>query len=184
MIEEYETENMLIDEELGQTDEGWRITDDNQADWALEKIAAIDAEYRRKEVVAKNKIAQVQEWLDKQKEQAEQQRSFFCALLKQYFESLPATAVKQTKTQKIYKLPSGVLRLKQQQPEYLKDEDKLLEWVKTNKPQFVKIKESVNWSSLKELVATAGDKAVDTQTGEVIDGIEIVEREPKFDVEI
>lgn len=184
MIEEYEVENMLIDEELGQTNDGWHITNDHQADWALEKIAAIDADYRRKEMVVQNKIADLQQWLAREKAQAEQQRSFFEVKLKEYFDSLPTSIVKQTKTQKVYKLPSGTLRLKQQQPEYIRNDELLLQWAKANKPRFVRIKESVDWAGLKELVGVAGNKAIDMQTGEVIDGVEVVEREAKFVVEV
>lgn len=184
MIEEYEIENMLIDEELGQTKDKWQITDDSKADWALEKIAAIDADYRRKEMVVQNKIADLQQWLAREKAQTEQQRSFFEAKLKEYFDALPDDTIKKTKTQKIYKLPSGTLRLKQQQPEFKRNDEKLLQWVKANKPRLVKIKESVDWASLKELIAIYKESAIDIQTGEVIDGIEVVDREDKFEVEV
>lgn len=183
MLEEYEVVNMMADD-IGPSKEGWQITDDNQADWALEKIAAIDADYRRKEMVVQNKIADLQQWLAKEKAQAEQQRSFFEVKLKEYFETLPANVVKQTKTQKSYKLPSGTLRLKQQQPEYIRNDELLLQWVKANKPRFVRIKESVDWAGLKELIGVAGNKAIDIQTGEVIDGVEVVEREAKFMMEV
>lgn len=184
MIEEYEIENMLIDEELGQTKDEWHITDDSKADWAIEKIAAIDSNYRRKEMIARNKIAQIEEWLAKEKAQADRDRNFFEVKLKEYFESLPESVVQKAKTQKIYKLPSGTLRLKMQQPEYKRDDEKLLKWVKANKPRLVKIKETVDWSGLKEITAVANGKVIDTQTGEVIDGIEVQERGPKLVVEV
>ncbi len=192
MMEEHEVEEMLIDDELGRDEEGWlpeasqdgwHIKDDNAADWAIEKIASIDAEYRRMEIIARNKIKQVQDWLAQQKEQAEKERGFFELKLREYFEKIQDKA-KETKTQKVYKLPAGTLRLKKQQPEIVRDDSKLLQWVKANKPRFVKIKESVDWAGMKELVAFEGDKAIDLQTGEVIDGVEVKEREPKFEVEV
>jgi phage host-nuclease inhibitor protein Gam len=184
MIEEHDLESELINSELGELHEGWAIKDDSAADWAIEKIAKLETEYRRKEMVAQNKIAQIQQWLDKERAWKEQQRSFFEEKLREYFDTLPEDEVKVTKTQKIYKLPSGTLRLKQQQPEFKRDEAALLEWVKANKPRLVRIKESVDWAALKELIAVYRDSAIDIQSGETIDGVRVIDREPKFEVEV
>ena len=47
---------------------------------------------------------------------------------------------------------------------------------------YIKTKEEPQWGELKKVTQIAGDKAcVD---GEIIDGIEIVERQPEFDIEI
>jgi hypothetical protein len=59
-----------------------------------------------------------------------------------------------------------------------------LEWVKANKPRLVRIKESVDWAALKELIAVYRDSAIDIQSGETIDGVRVIDREPKFEVEV
>jgi phage host-nuclease inhibitor protein Gam len=184
MLEEHEIESKIINDEIGELHEGWRINDDSSADWAIEKITAIDAEYRRKEMVARNKIKQTEEWLAKEKAWAEQQKSFFTEKLKEYFDELPDEFIKKTKTQRIYKLPSGTLRLKAQSAEFKRDEEKLLQWVKANKPRLIRTKEYVEWMPLKELLAINGDRAIDLQTGEIVDGITVVNRDPKFEVDI
>jgi phage host-nuclease inhibitor protein Gam len=194
MLEEHEVMNMLIDDELGRDEDGnnitydnsvgWHITNDMLADWAIEKVASIDSDYRRKEMIAKNKIAQIEEWLTREKAQADKERNYFEVRLKEYFESLPESAIKATKTQKSYKLPSGVLKLKQKNPEIIRNDDALLQWVKQNKPRFIKIKESVDWAGLKELTQIAGDKIVDIQTGEIIDGVYVEQRDPEFIIEV
>ncbi|WP_213997011.1 host-nuclease inhibitor Gam family protein [Tepidanaerobacter syntrophicus] len=183
MIEEYEIINDIADDMVSIKD-GWQITDDNKADWALEKIAAIDADLARKEMAAQNKIAQIQEWLAKEKAQADQQRSFFEVKLREYFEILPAKVIKETKTQKSYKLPSGTLKIKYRGPKIIRDDAKLLAWVNQNKPRFVKIKQSVDWSGLKELTKIDGDKVIDIQTGEIIDGIIVEQIGSEFIVEV
>lgn len=160
------------------------ISNDIEADWQVDKIAIVTADLKRKEMVANAKIEQIQQWLDRERAAAEKEIAYREYLLKEYFESLPADFIKETKTQKIYKLPSGTLRLKQQQPELLRNDDMLLQWVKANKPRFIKIRESVDWAGLKELTKIVGDKVVDIQTGEIVDGIIAQEREPKFEVEV
>ncbi len=89
MIEEHDLESELINSELGELHEGWAIKDDSAADWAIEKIAKLETEYRRKEMVAQNKIAQIQQWLDKERAWKEQQRSFFEEKIREYFDTLP-----------------------------------------------------------------------------------------------
>lgn len=185
MLNELENVELeMIDEIAGQESEGWKIDNDVAADWAIEKIKAIKQEYKRKEMIAQNKIKQIQDWLQKQKEGADQSIMFFEDRLCSYFNSLPKEALKKTKTTEQYKLSSGTLKLKYKGPEIVRDDEKLLTWVKQNKPRFVKVKESVDWAGLKELTKIENNKVIDVQTGEVIDGVEVQERNPEFIVEV
>lgn len=185
MLNELENVELeMIDEIAGQESEGWKIDNDVAADWAIEKIKAIKQEYKRKEMIAQNKIKQIQDWLQKQKEEADQSITFFEDRLHSYFNSLPEEALKKTKTTEQYKLSSGTLKLKYKAPEIVKDDEKLLEWVIKNKPRFLKIKQSVDWAGLKELTKIENNKVIDIQTGEVIDGVEVQERNPEFIVEV
>ncbi len=177
-MDEFELE--LIDEYT----EEEHVTTDVEADWQIERIKAIQAEMRRKEMIAQNKIQQIVDWLEKERKTADNEIAFRQSILRTYFDSLPKDLVKQTKTQKSYKLPSGTLRVKQLPPEFRRDDDTLLQWIKANKPRFVKIKEMPDWAGLKDLVQIVDDKAIDIQTGTVVEGVEVVAREPKFEVDI
>ncbi|TDT63392.1 host-nuclease inhibitor Gam family protein [Fonticella tunisiensis] len=161
--------------------EGFRVDDDLKADWCLDKIREANAEYNRFEMVVNAKIEQLQQALKKAQEKRDREVGFFEGKLREYFETVKA---KETKTQKSYSLPSGKLVLKYQQPEFKRDEDTLLNWVENNKPQFIKIKKSVDWSNLKKNVKVVNDLIIDSQTGEIIEGVTIEEREPKFVVEV
>ena len=89
-------------------------------------------------------------------------------------------AAKKTKTQLSYELPGGKLVLKAQQPEYERDEEKLVAWLKKNDlGGMVKVKETANWAELKKTLKADGDCMVTTD-GEVVPGIKVIEREPKF----
>jgi phage host-nuclease inhibitor protein Gam len=180
-------EMLIIDEIISQNQEreGWHITDDSGADWAIDKIKNIKSEYNRKEMVAKNKIAQIEMWLQKEKEETERQIAFFEAKLKEYFDTLPEQYLKITKTQKQYKLPSGTLKIKYRQPEFIRNDEKLVAWMETGgMNDFVKIKKIPKWEELKKRVRVEGNKVIFVETGEIIDGVEVQEREPEFVVEV
>lgn len=171
----------LINDNLQETGEGWKIKDDLEADWALEKIKAINQEYARKEMVAKNKIIDISRWLMKQQAERDQQVAFFEYKLREYFESLPEDSIKKTKTQKQYKLPSGTIKLVKQQPEFERDNEKLIKWLKDNNfTDYIKIEEKPIWENLKKVVEINGRSVYLKETGEIVEGVEIKEREDKF----
>ena len=179
-----ETAIYLADEmlDIPEEKEGWQITDDLTADWALDKIRDARAEYNRFEMVAKAKIRQIEDALTKKRMAMESETGFFEGKLRDYLERVKA---KETKTQKTYSLPSGKLKLKYQAPEYKRDEEILLSYLESNNmSDYVKLKKSADWAELKKLTKQIDNKVVNTETGEIIPGIELVEREPKFEVEI
>lgn len=183
--EDTEPMEELIDDQLGnKTDEGWHIRNDLQADWTIEKIKTLKAEYAKKEEVAQAKTQQIQDWLERQKRQTDSSIAFFEGKLREYFESLDEKALKKSKTQISYGLPAGKLILKQQQPKYVVDNEKLLEWLKqSGKSQFIRVKEEPDWASLKKSTTVVVDRIVD-ENGEIVDGVKVIEQTPKFVVEI
>ena len=88
-----------------------------------------------------------------------------------------------TKSQETYPLPHGKLVWKDQQPEFERDDEKLLSWLKANKRQdMVALKETVKWGDLKKTLTFQGDEAFDTETGEKVPGITVVNRDRVFTV--
>lgn len=152
------------------------IFDDTSAEMLLKRIREADEQYERMEA-----------WYDRQKEKAKALRDrtveWAERCLRAYFDYLP---VKKTKTQMSYELPSGKLVLKAQQPEYERDEETLMPWMKENGyGEQIKIKESVNWAELKKLLREGPDgKCMITADGEVVPGITVEQREPKFTVTV
>jgi len=175
-------DDVLDEEKFNSGVEGFRVKNDITADWCLDMIREAKAEISRFEMVVNEKIRILNERLESFKDKQERKISYFEGLLREYFESL---SIKPTKAgNKIYNLPSGKLQLKKQEPEYIRDEEKLLNWIeKNNKSEFIKIKKSPDWAKLKKSIQVSGDKAVD-ENGEVIDGVEVRAREPKFEVKV
>lgn len=163
-----------------QEDNGWSIKNDVDCEWALLRVKEDREEKKRLINVCDAMIQQYQ----KQKKDLEGELntpSFLEFKLQEYFESVPH---KKTKAgTESYSLPSGKLKLKPQQPEYKRDESTLLQWLKDRQMnEYIKVSESAQWGELKKATQTVGDKVV--IDGELVEGIEVVERPPVFEVEI
>lgn len=160
---------------------GFVIDNDNTADWALRKVKEYNDEYERIAAIADERIRELQEKKRKLAERREMKVNYFTTHLQMYFETVPHAS---TKTQETYKLLSGRLVLKRQQPEFVRDEAVLVDWAKTNTPDLVQVKESVSWGELKKMVAVDGDKVVIAETGEVVPGVTAQPREDVFEVRV
>ena len=172
----------IADEHIEEKEE-WRITDALAADWALDKIREAKAEYAQKEMIVREKIRQLEEWLEKEQEKRDRTVNFFTSKLLDFFETAPK---RKTKTQEIFELPSGKLRKKYQGPKFERDDEALLKWIKKNDINahlYIKVKETPDWAKFKTTIKVAGEYAVDAN-GEIIDGIRVVERPPVFEAEV
>lgn len=182
IIENLALQNLGVDIEDEQQREGWKITDDGKADWALDMIRERQAEFRHFEMVVNNKIAQLKEALKVEKENMQYNVGFFQSKLAQYFETVPR---KTTKTQETYKLPSGRLVKKYKQPKIVKDDEKLVAWLESNDmTELVKIEKKADWATLKKETEVTGERVISKHTGEVIEGVVAVPQNPEFKVEV
>ena len=156
----------------------FRITDDVMADWAVEKINAARAERDRLLALVQEKMEQLEEKRKLYIVNFEESTSYLRAKLMDYFMTVKT---QDTKTMKKYKLVSGTLVLKRQQPVYERDESALLAWAETTAPELVKVKKEVSWADLKKQADVSGDKLL--LDGEIIPGVTVVEREDVFEVQ-
>ncbi len=128
---------------------GFTVDDDRKADWCVRKIQELEADTARWQ-------AYYAEQLERIKAQNDSSIVYFKELLSAYFAQVPH---KVTKTAESYKLPNGTLRLKQQQPEYARDEPTIIEWARQNAPELVedvpKLKQQRRQSMTRAISAKA-----------------------------
>lgn len=168
------------DDFISEQEEGFTVTDDQTAEWCLQKI--------------KDEIAEADKWTEFYAQQMQRilarknyRIAFFEGRLHRYFNNVPH---KVTKTQESYQLPSGKLVMKQQKPEYTRDDEQLLAWLHQNNLQgFIQVKESVDWAGLKKILTDL--QAPDESTGclidadgEIVPGITVTKRPDVFKVEV
>ena len=183
-------ENIMLDilDEVLDTEktekEEWKIKNDEEADWWIEIHEEKLAEIRRLKMQLENKIAFYKEKLDKVVKEEEYIMEKRDGKLAEYFETLDEKQMKKTKTMMKYRLPSGELIKKFPGPEFKRDNDKLTEWLEHNgMNEFIEIKKQAKWGELKKIVKVVNG-AVVIKDGEIIEGVEVVERAPKFKVEV
>jgi len=169
-----------ISELIGLAPIGFTVDDDKKADWAVETILEAEAERDRLIELANAKIKAINEQKAQFAERCTQNTSYLRMLLRNYFEHVKPSTV--TKTQSTYKLLAGKLVLKQQAPEFVRDDKVMTEWAKASAPSFIKVVESVNWADLKKQTTVKGEAVVFTDTGEVVPGVVAKAREDVFEV--
>lgn len=163
------------------------VDNDMKAEWCLSKIRAAkkNAEREIEELTRqmefyKARMAQVQQ-------EYEEEKNFFQEMLLPYFSNrVEGGFTKETKTQVSYPLPTGKLLLKHREPdfEYKEKQKDTIAWLKKNEGEkYIKVKEELDWSSLKKTVSVSGN-SVCTKEGEVIPGITVTPREDEFVVEV
>lgn len=158
--------------------EMWKITNDDEAEWIIDKCNEELIESARFKLSLENKIKVLQEKMqkaeDEEKSVIEKRNSY----LVEYFESIDDKFKKKTKTMEKYRLPSGEIVKKYPSPEYKRDSNKLLDWIKSNKLDYVEVKESPKWSELKKVTTVMSGQVVFNDTGEIVEGVELIERPP------
>ncbi len=179
-IDWIDMENIDYMEELmEETKESFVINNDKTALWAARKIKEEQAEMERQRELAESEIQRLKYLQQEYQDRFERRTANLKNLLFDYFHTVPRKA---TKTQESYKLLDFTLRLKKQNPEFVRDEEILTAWAKENTPELVKVKESTDWANLKKLTAVDGENVVFAESGEIIPGIVAKAREDVFEV--
>ena len=151
------------------------IFDDDSAEYMLRRIREATEQYERMEAWYTHQLEKCREVRDRTVAWAENN-------LRGYLDMVPAKA---TKTQRSYELPGGKLVLKHQAPKFETKDEELVPWLKANRPELVKIKESSDWENLKkELKISPEGTSMVTEDGEIVPGITVTPREDKFTVTI
>lgn len=171
--------DLVYIEDLLQDSAQFEVTDDRKADWAIEKVLESVAERDRITAIADARIKELQMQKQAVAEKCNSTTQYLTDKLFGYFQTVKPA---ETKTQKIYKLLSGKLVLKQQQPEYQRDESQMLAWAEQNAPDYIKVAKSVSWADLKKASAVVDDVLVYQGTGEVVPGVVVKARPDVFEV--
>ena len=159
----------------------FKITKDADAEWALKRIAEEEAEATRLIEDCKYQIKLYQQKIDFYTKRAERSTGYLKSLLREYFALVPH---KKSKTgNESYELPSGKLWLKYPEPEFKRDDEKLVKWLESVSyyKDLIKIKKTPDWAELKKCVRW-NDGIVYDEEGVVVEGVEAIEREPEFEV--
>ncbi len=159
-------------------DERWVVKNDDEAEWIIEKYNEKLIESARYRLSLENKIQLLQDKLNKLNDNDRTLVDMRNSYLLEYFETIDDKFKKKTKTMEKYRLPSGEIVKKYPGPEFKRTDDELVQWIKSHHLNLVEIKETPKWGELKKLTVVSGRQVVFRDTGEIIDGVEVIERPP------
>jgi len=142
--------------------ESFRIENDQQAEWAIGKIAEAKAEQEKWAEFYTKK-------LDAVNADTENTIMYMTKLLQDYFNTQEHRVTK-TGIHK-YALPSGELIMKPGGIDYEKDEATMLAWCEANLPDAVKVTRKASWADVKAYIK---------ETGEIPEGVTAVMTEATF----
>lgn len=168
-----------LEEEMRAEKNEFTIDSDEMAEWALKKVLAAKKEKERLTALIdaeREKLDRKQEDIDKR---YENDTSYLLYKLSEYFKTVEH---KETKTQESYQLLSGKLVFKKPTVKLEQDKNALLNWCKTNAPEYVRTEQSVEWGQIKKCMRIVGESVIYDATGEVVQGVAITETAGTFDV--
>lgn len=145
-------------------EEGFRIQNDQKAEWALGKIREAKEELAKWEAFYGQKLEAI-------RKETQNTIDYMTFLLQQYFDTQERRVTK-TGIEK-YSLPSGELIRKPGGIDYQRNEEALLAWCEAHLPAAVKMTKKTGWAEVKDHIK---------QTGEIPEGVTIVETDPIFQV--
>ena len=169
------------DPDEDQQSQRWRITDDGCADWALKKIKSEKDELDRITALAEQEIARLKDQIERAQRRYEQNTSFLTSMLEQFFDTVEH---KRTKTgTESYRLLNGQLVKKPAAVKMQPDDEKLVAWLRSSgRDDLIKVETKAMWGELKKRIQLVGTVAMIPDTGEIIEGIDVVEVPPAFSV--
>ena len=180
-------QNTLRKENTEHESRGFVVDNDRKAVWCLRKIKHLKQKQQKNEKLAESEIEdiqkeidEVQKWLSGENDKLQNSIDFFESILYSYALELR----KGEPELKTHKLPFGKLQFRSKRPKWNYDKAKLLDFISINYRELIKVKESVDKRKLKQVTEVVGGKVVVKDTGEIVEGVEVVERDEEFQVKV
>lgn len=159
----------------------FKIESDEQAEKFIKKEKSRRANIQRLIDLCDTETARISERRQTLVAELEQD-SFYKTQLMIYLENAPQEFVKETKTQKSYKLLSGTIVKKKGGLQAVRDSASLLNWAKSTDPALVRVKEEADWAKIKKDVELTEDGAIYKPTGEFVEGVTTEMKPDTFDI--
>ena len=158
-------------------EEIFEVDNDVKGEWVLQKRRAREAEMNRIIETCTSMIETYKALIKEEVDRATADIAVFDGMLLRYFATREHNV---TKTQETYRLPTGKLKMKLAFQRMVPDTEALMAAF----PAFVEHKPDLQWGELKTRLDIIDGKAVDTVTGEIVDGVSLETVPPKFIVEV
>lgn len=175
-------ENMDVPEATDPEAGEWTIENDQAADWAVRKIAEERAEYTRIKGLAEAEIVRINAELEAAQKRCDNGTKYLTMKLAEYFGKVPHRA---TKTKESYRLLSGTLTMKKGGLQMEKNDEALLAYLKQSGAEdMIQVSEKPRWGEYKKRLQIVDGTVVDSETGDLVEGVAVVEKPDTFSVDV
>lgn len=178
----YEVKQIQKEFFMGETEEEqkerFKISDIDGANWVFRKLRAITEKGNEIKELANKEIERIKNWEEAELKNLEYSTEFFEGLLIEYF-------VRQKEMDPKFKIstPYGKVSSRKSQPKWNYEDDKVLEWLKENDKELIRIKEEINKAELKKKYQVMNGQVV-TEDGEIVEGITVTEQPDSISIKV
>ena len=146
------------------------INDEDQALWAMRKLAVSQRRIDKVKRQARDETLRIDLWAEQATKADEKTAEYFTTILTSYMLRLRETG------QKTLELPDGVIKSRETTSKaVVEDLDLFLKWAKdAGHPEFIRTKEDANLQEIKGEANPSGE-VYTTADGEIIEGLRCVE---------
>lgn len=158
--------------------ERFKITNLESANWALRKLAAINAKEKEINDLKEKEISRIENWAQDELKKLAESKQFFEGLLTEYF-------MRERKKDPKFKIstPYGKVTARKQLPKWHYDEDKLIKWLLQNDKDLLRVKYEPDKNEIKKKYKVVGPVVV-SEDGEIVEGITIEERPEAINIKV
>lgn len=172
-INEQELEQVLeVYEAVGDERDKWRICDEEGANKYMRIVRSIDQQAQAVAEMKRKEVARIEGFYDAQIDELNSKAEFFRRLLVDWYN-------RQREVNPKYQLktPWGKVMSRRTKSPQWQDESATLTWLKVSgHNDLVKVEESIRKADLKKAMNEADGYYIDPATGEIVPGVEIVEK--------
>lgn len=156
--------NMLLQNDLKEVKEEFKVTDLQSATWVLRKLRALNKKADEINAVAVEEIRRINEWAEKEVRALNNDKAYFEGLLTAYY-------LEERAKDKKFKLstPFGGLTTRKSKKYIYEDEQAIIDYCNTNEIDVIRVKEELDKASFKKLC----EDGVNQATGEIVPGVRV-----------
>lgn len=171
----------FLDEQEQVQDNSFVVDDENKANWALRKIKQMNDTKEKNNALAQAEIDKIERWQNEVNEQAQSSIDYFQSLLVEY----ATNKRKENPKFKSMKLPNGRIGFRKRQPKWIYDNEKVIETLeKAELSDFIRVTKSPSKADIKKAFEVVGDKVVNPDTGEFLEGITVEQQDDNFNMAV
>lgn len=162
-----------VEPEIRAGEAPFRVQDDQAADWALRKLAALQQAQAERAAFVSRETQRLRDWQHQLDQRDAAEVAFFSGLLEAYYRALQAAG--KLGRRKGYPLPRGTLTVQPLGVKWTVDPEALLRWAQSRGLTRTRTEPAWNLISarLTPEALSLGARAIDTQTGEVVDAVRL-----------